>query len=270
MTDGTLSEKTNFLHFNNDIGMYFCGKRVNTKNHIYGPEIRRHYIFTLVNNGSAVLHGKKDIHFKKRDMLVVFPNERVHYEAESDWSISWIGVFGKTVDMFMKRLGIIPENPIIHINLYSEILDVFSEMYDLSNRISFENDLFLTSLIYRFFNLLFLNQNIAQKVDAVGTAVKIIDYNYNNNLCVGDISEKLGLNISYFSRKFKETVGVTPKQYIQDKRIERAKYLLGGTNATVTEVSNSVGYDDPLYFSKLFKSETGLSPKKYRERLVEE
>lgn len=260
-----LCERPNFLHFNGDIGMYFCGKRINTSNHTYGPEIRRHYIFTLVNKGSAVLHGKKDISFCRQDMLIVFPNERIHYKTEGEWSISWIGLYGKAVDDFIGQLGITPENPIIHINLYSEILNVLSEIYDLSGNLSFENNLQITGLLYRFFHLLFLNRNITEQLDIIGTATKIIDYNYNNNLSVGDISDKLGLNISYFSRKFKETMGTTPKHYIQNKRIEYAKYLLNSTSSTVSEVSASVGYDDPLYFSRVFKSVTGLSPKKYRE-----
>ena len=49
--DKTLSENMSFLHQRNDIGIYYCGKRENTKNHIYGPEIRNHYLFVLVKKG---------------------------------------------------------------------------------------------------------------------------------------------------------------------------------------------------------------------------
>ena len=268
MNDTTIKERTSSLHFNNDIGMYYCGRRLNTKNHIYGPEIRNHYLFVLVNSGRAVLHGTGEQSFGTHDMLIMCPEERIHYEALTDWSISWVGLYGRTVDEFTKRLGIDGKHPIIHIRLYSEIQSIFSELYERSESVSFDTALEITGLLYRFFSLLFVNQNISQKQDLIGTAKKIIDYNYNTDLCVSDLSESLGVSFAHFSRLFRQTLGVSPKQYIVNRRIERAKYLLINTNATIAEISNSVGYEDPLYFSRIFKKETCIPPREYRSRYL--
>ena len=54
MADETLFEKHTEI-FNGDMGMYYCGKRTGTKNHVYGPEIRSHFLIVLVEKGSAVL-----------------------------------------------------------------------------------------------------------------------------------------------------------------------------------------------------------------------
>ena len=50
MYDNTMFEKHTEI-FKGDIGMYYCGKRIGTKNHVYGPEIRSHFLFVLVEKG---------------------------------------------------------------------------------------------------------------------------------------------------------------------------------------------------------------------------
>ena len=76
MSDATLFEKHTEI-FNGDIGMYYCGKRISTKNHIYGPEIRSHFLIVLVEKGNAVLYrDENEILFKDKDMLVMFPEKK--------------------------------------------------------------------------------------------------------------------------------------------------------------------------------------------------
>ena len=57
---------------------------------------------------------------------------------------------------------------------------------------------------------------------------------------------------------------MSPKQYLLNKRLTRAKELLKETNASVFEIANSVGYDDQLYFSRIFKKHIGISPTEYK------
>ncbi|MCK6617771.1 MAG: AraC family transcriptional regulator [Cyclobacteriaceae bacterium] len=66
-------------------------------------------------------------------------------------------------------------------------------------------------------------------------------------------------------RLFKKYYGQTPKQYIIDKRIEKAKALLkNGLN--ITETCYNVGFDNPSSFSTLFKSRVGVSPNEFQKR----
>ena len=80
MDTKTMQERLTDLYAKEDIGMYYCGKRINTKNHIYGPEIRSHYLFVLVDKGKAVMLSHKRLSFGKHDLLVMFPNEKIHYK----------------------------------------------------------------------------------------------------------------------------------------------------------------------------------------------
>ena len=62
------------------------------------------------------------------------------------------------------------------------------------------------------------------------------------------------------TREFKRYYGVTPYQYILDRKIAVARRLLLVTNMKVFEISAQLGFSDEYYFSDLFKAKTGVSP----------
>lgn len=265
MKDSTMFEKLSEIHFKNDIGMYYCGKRLETPNHTYGPEIRNHYLFVLVNKGTAILHNDKKIKFGEHDLLIMLPNERIYYEALEPWSISWVGLYGETVKEFIDLLGITPQNPIVHISLYNDIISVMEKIYEASKAKSYSSQLHNIGLIYEFFSVLMENSALDKKLDIINSALKIIDYNFCSPISVEQIAKNLFVDPAYFSRKFTEKVGMSPKKYILHKRMERAKELLSVTDAGIFEISNSVGYEDQLYFCRIFKKMTNLSPSEYRK-----
>lgn len=268
MNDATMHERLTELHFKGDIGMYYSGKRVETPNHTYGPEIRNHYLFVLVNKGKAVLYQDKAIPFGEHDLLIMLPNERIHYKALENWSISWLGLYGETVDKFIKQIGVNPNNPIIRVSLYSELYNIMEKLYKISKDLSLSSKFSATGLIYEFFSVLVQNSNIGREnANPVKTALRIIDYNYSSTITVEQIAKRLSLNVSYFSRIFSEQVGVSPKQYILSKRMERAKEILEMADVSISEIASSVGYEDPLYFSRIFKKHVGISPKGYKKRV---
>ncbi|MBO5347344.1 MAG: helix-turn-helix domain-containing protein, partial [Lachnospiraceae bacterium] len=50
------------------------------------------------------------------------------------------------------------------------------------------------------------------------------------------------------------------------KRLSMAKNLLISSNLPISEISEMIGYDNPLYFSRLFKKHTGMTPTEYKKR----
>lgn len=266
MTDPTLFERLTELDIKNDLGMYYCGKRINTPNHSYGPEIRSHYLLVLVNKGKArMLSGNKQT-FGEHDLLVMQPGERIHYKALEDWSISWLGLYGETVSRYLSMLGVDQKNPIIHVPLYSELKAVMDKIYELSQDRSINASLSMTGLIYEFFAVLFKGSEREYKTDTVAAALKILDYNYYTDISLEKLARLLCVTPAYFSRLFYEKMHITPKRYVLNKRIERAKELLSTTDASICEISNSVGYEDQFYFCRIFKKYSNMSPSEYRKK----
>jgi AraC family transcriptional regulator of arabinose operon len=59
------------------------------------------------------------------------------------------------------------------------------------------------------------------------------------------------------------------KQYIIDRKLNIAKKMLNKTDMSITQIANSLGYNDPLAFSKLFSLNIGVSPRKYKTNSIE-
>ena len=68
----------------------------------------------------------------------------------------------------------------------------------------------------------------------------------------------------YYIKVFKQIYGITPRQFLKDLRISKAKELLK-TGLSVTQVCFDVGYESLPTFSRAFKTGTGYSPKAYQE-----
>jgi AraC-like DNA-binding protein len=92
----------------------------------------------------------------------------------------------------------------------------------------------------------------------------VIDRRYAEPLVLDEIAAVAGVSKFHFLRCFAETYGITPAQYLAERRIERAQDLLRNTNLTVTEVCIAVGYSSLGSFSSRFRDLVGMSPSSYQ------
>ena len=93
----------------------------------------------------------------------------------------------------------------------------------------------------------------------------IIDH-YDDRLSLEMIADHFYVNKCYLSRIFKEVSGFTVNEYINMIRIRRARELLSGSSMSITEVSESVGYENITYFERVFNQYTQTSPSRYRKQ----
>ena len=84
---------------------------------------------------------------------------------------------------------------------------------------------------------------------------------FNSNLKIDNLAKLCCISDTYFRKLFVSKFSVSPQDYVINKRITHAKAILeSGDYDSIAEVSELVGYSDPLYFSKAFKKIYGFSP----------
>jgi AraC-like DNA-binding protein/ligand-binding sensor protein len=83
------------------------------------------------------------------------------------------------------------------------------------------------------------------------------------------ISRALNVSTFYFCRVFKQTTGLTFKDYLSRVRIEKAKILLQDSRLRVSEIAYDVGFQTITHFNRIFRKLVGYSPTEYRSRLAE-
>ncbi|WP_254659502.1 AraC family transcriptional regulator [Mucilaginibacter sp. PPCGB 2223] len=97
-------------------------------------------------------------------------------------------------------------------------------------------------------------------------AISYIQVNLHENLTVKLLAERANQHPDYFSRLFYQYTGERPLSYINDKRIERAQYLITTTNMPYSDIAKETGFENVPYFSKIFKKLTGMTPSGYKKK----
>lgn len=112
-----------------------------------------------------------------------------------------------------------------------------------------------------------VNDTIYANQEQIQTVIGVrnyIDNNYDTDLNLDVLSRICLISKYHLLRLFKRYYGLTPRQYLIDKRIEASKALLkNGTS--VTETCYAVGFGSLGSFSTLFKVKTGKSPTKFQK-----
>lgn len=101
-------------------------------------------------------------------------------------------------------------------------------------------------------------------VGAIIASVDMLGEHAGDKLTQKMICTEINMSISYFSKSFKEIVGLTFVAYVQDLNIRRARTLLETTNNPIYMISEQSGFYDEKHFGKVFRMKTGHSPSEYR------
>lgn len=95
---------------------------------------------------------------------------------------------------------------------------------------------------------------------------KVMRENLSNpHLSNLDLANEAQISEVYFRKIFKQGFGISPKQYLQQLRIEKAKELLGSSALSITKTAEQCGYSSVYHFSKIFKEKVGHNPAEYRK-----
>lgn len=101
--------------------------------------------------------------------------------------------------------------------------------------------------------------------NALAAAVSYIHHNLRGEICYEKLAETACMSRASFYKKFKETMGETPAQYILKERIKLAQKDLCSKQLSVTEVCFATGFKNLSHFVTSFKDLVGLTPKAWQE-----
>ncbi len=258
-----------------NISLENCGKdRFIGKGHIYGPVITADYIMQYCFAGCGVFSvDGREIEIKKGDLTVTFPGQQRTEKADMNtpWRNMWLSFRGKSAREFFERLGVTKENPVKTNLAETKVPYLMQSIIDMMDEIEPGREFILASKLYEFLDECIKadtagEKGIRAKDVYVSHAVNFLELHFTeSDITVEHISERLGIDRSYFYTIFKESTGLSPKEYLTDLRIKKATELLAIPGATATSVALSVGYE-PSVFSKAFKSVTGFTPAEYKKK----
>ncbi len=124
----------------------------------------------------------------------------------------------------------------------------------------------MMSLFYKIVSILYQNDRKeycdSNKRKIIKPAINHLENTiFNSDLKIGKLHSLCNVSDTYFRKIFISVYGVSPKEYVQNKRLVQAKNILdSGEYTHIYDVANAVGFNDALYFSKSFKNKYGYFP----------
>ncbi len=236
--------------------------------HRFGPSVKEHYLIHYVHSGKGrLVVGKEEYQLKKSDAFFIAPNIICLYEADEKepWNYSWVGFKGAAAGEYLEKAGFLAQEPVLSGGRSGMLLDFLNQLRQINPMTDYAEPR-LTGLLYVFLShLMELKQGALRSAQRyIPSVVAYIRSNYERKITVRELADFAGLNRSYLYSLFKKQMGVSPQEYLQIFRIEKAAALMKDSRLLLGDIARSVGFEDALHFSKIFKKIKGLCPRQYR------
>ena len=142
---------------------------------------------------------------------------------------------------------------------------VWTIFYNMGNKRS-SNQITMGLLLLQLLNYMDKMETGGSRFDAelTGTVFSYIEGHYKKGT-LSELAQMMGYDVYWLSREIKRRTGKTYKELLQTKRMNQAAYLLRNSRLSVSDIIESVGYDNTSYFYRKFKERYEMSPKEYRD-----
>lgn len=229
-----------------------------------------------------IASGKAHFHFDGKEQIVTAghmvlyrPKEPQKYEyyGNDQTEVYWVHFTGGNVTNILRSYGLTDDKHVFYCSSGLDYQNLFRTMIN-ELQMCRENyaemlEMYLRQIfimMHRYF-LTSLKTSNPHVVEEIDKATLYFNEHYNENISIDEYAQNNHVSVSWFIRNFKQCTGSTPLQYILSKRIYNAEILLQDSSYNLTEISEIIGYDNPLYFSRIFKKVKGISPSEYRKSI---
>ena len=229
-----------------------------------------HFILEYVCDGIGYVECDGETYtVEKGDVYLLKPGSNHKYWADpkNPYTKMWINfhcdIFAKTIEaMGIDKIVKFPK--IFCEELFEELLRI-EEKSLFHNSIAFEVMEILLKIATRLHKAVhWPNNNIPEQINNIKY---YLDRSLYENITIEDICEKYLLSKTYVISNFKKYFGMTPHQYLIDRKIKLSTTLLSNKTKSLTEIANILSFYDLYHFSKTFKQIMKVSPSEYRAKI---
>jgi len=258
-TNSTDKTSSKYIEVNN-FGYY---KNIDTHLKVYRMQGRSDYQLIYISEGKGRFFINDQLQELQSGNIVIYkPHEKQIYEfnAADKSSFYWIHFSGTENQELLKGLKLM--NGPYFIGDFPKITNTIENLINSYIIDEFTKESLLAG------NLIVILSEISKRLHTKSSSMSLvleaIQNDSKNTLTNRDLANMCGMSEYHFIRKFKSYTGMTPHKYKTRLIIEKAMDLLCNTELNISEISETLGFEDHLYFSRVFKKETGVSPKKFR------
>lgn len=273
------NSRTDFKDNSTPLVVGSCGTyRLKTRPKLptYWQKGRKDYQILYVANGKTHFwfDGKEEI-VSAGHMVLYKPEEiqKYVYYLEDNPEVFWIHFTGSDVKNILAYHGISLDEHVFYCGVLPDYKALFRKIIQELQLCRYGYEDYIASLFNDILLLVDRQQHEQKKAtgdvqEQIERAAAYFNENYNTKISIDDYAESLHISTNWFIHNFKQYAGMSPAQYILSLRMVNAQSLLERTTYNIKEISEIVGYENPLYFSRVFKKEIGKSPALYRKEMT--
>jgi AraC-like DNA-binding protein len=99
---------------------------------------------------------------------------------------------------------------------------------------------------------------------AIRRVREFVEQHLEENISIQALANIAGLSMYHFARAFKQSEGMTPHEYLIQRRVQRTKDLLAETELPLSEIALASGFSDQSHCARRFREQVGVTPSSYR------
>lgn len=268
--DYFLGEKRNMCR--DDLVIYNVGFGESFPGYTRGYDIRDYYLLEYTLRGCGHLEiNNCTYNVALNSGFLIPPQTTYKITNETEWILCWIGFYGPHLTPYLEDAGLLDDqNPIFHFENSHLFESVIEDIYYKARDCRISN----ASLVGLFYSLLgrlseYRTTSPSSKEQAslsyFEKACYFINMNILNKPTVEQIVLEYEVSPSQLYRSFKTESGMSPKQYIDKKKIEKACDLISRTTLSFHQIALLLGYEYDASFFQAFKRITGVRPSEFKK-----
>ena len=240
------------IHGDRELTFLFCGRQDSSPGELAGPAVREHYVLYFCLEGRGE-YQFRDTHcaIGPGEGFLVPPGEVVSIRADQKepWKLIWVGFTGCRAAEYLGRCGLGKENRAFRCDVPEQLERCVQEMVRCE-MLGRGHEFLLLGELYRFLGWIarsFEGQGRRSREAGTEYVERAADYirsHFQEDLTVSKLALYVGLNRSYLTTVFQNTLHVSPQQFLMRFRMERASQLLLEGTLSVGEVARSCGYPE--------------------------
>jgi AraC-like DNA-binding protein len=229
-------------------------------------------VIEYVISGTGTVETPHGIfHPKAGDSYLLRANEPHHYYSDKNdpWVKIWVNFQGQLIAPILDAYGLTHSTLFPELNTY----DYLKRIHNIAGSDTLETDTMMDQCCRVFLELCqFIRQhsvNTGKQTHVpknIALLKEYLDDHIGERLTLEKCGEITYLSVSQTIRSFRSAYGVTPYEYLNQRRINIAKLLLRNSTLSIEEIATQTGFPDHNYFSKYFKKKVGLSPTQFRKQ----
>jgi AraC-like DNA-binding protein len=217
--------------------------------------------------------GSKFLSLEPGNLILYKPHEHQHYTTAEESGLHYYGIAfsGEMVENIVAGMPLLQKS-IHNVGVNDDLAKAMSNLIQQMMVVTPSRSEIIWGEFFRVLGVVngailkgkHLDRADHNRILQLKNAEQHIALNYNMDLNIKEIAQASGYSVSWFEKLFHKHYGMSPISYQTKLRIEKAQNMISTNIFSLSEISASVGFNDPLYFSKVFKKYVGLSPKQYR------